>query len=205
MSFFLCTFARKSRSCELKKCMIMKNKTLLTICMFLLCAHLGAQTKFSGLDINMPFSAFCAEMSKKYTRNSEYKLPTANSDQKICEFYLTFLGVENSRLTIWRMEYEDKIRQISILLPNNQDKSVVLSNFNSILESYKSKYGNDYERSETQRKSWDTTIYTWELSDAKISVQICKGKYIPDDYFDIEIHYIPIEPVSPKSVTTNDI
>ena len=68
------------------------------------CLLASAQTKFSGVVINQPFSTFCAEMSKKYKRNPNHEIPKSNSKQCLCTFYMTFLDIEDCHMNVYRKD-----------------------------------------------------------------------------------------------------
>lgn len=191
-------------------------KKSIVLLMLLSCIIADAQTKFSGVAINQQFSTFCTEMSKKYKRNPNHKIPEPNSQQMLCEFYLTFLDIENCHMNVWRKDGTSRVHELEIILPS--DKSVYsygekglkhyvigLETFKHIFEIYKKKYGNNYTTYIKEATFWKDVMVEWKLTDVKILLQISQSKNNTEDeeYFSPKVFYI-VEDNSPKHKTTID-
>lgn len=195
----------------------MKLRILTVVVLLYACFCGYAQTKFSGVVINQPFSTFCAEMSKKYKRNPNHEIPKANSKQVICTFYLTFLDIEGCHMNVYRKDSINKVHELEIVIPS--DKSVQsygekglkhyvigAENFQRIFDIYKKKYGDKFESySREGYARYDISI-EWKLPDVKVILQISKSKNSEDDeYFSPKVFYIVEENRTYKKTTIDDI
>jgi len=195
----------------------MKLRILTVVVLLYACFYGYAQTKFSGVVINQPFSTFCAEMSKKYKRNPNHEIPKANSKQVICTFYLTFLDIEGCHMNVYRKDSINKVHELEIVIPS--DKSVQsygekglkhyvigAENFQRIFDIYKKKYGDKFESYSREGYAWYDISIEWKLPDVKVILQISKSKNSEDDeYFSPKVFYIVEENRTYKKTTIDDI
>ncbi len=192
-------------------------KRIVTLFFIFMSLTMVAQTKFSGIVINQQFSTFCTEMSKKYKRNPNHQIPEPNSQQVLCEFYLTFLDIEGCHLNVFRKDNSNEVQELAIVIPS--DKSVQsygekglkhyvigLKNFTHVFEIYRKKYGNNYKRYTIERNSWDEIGVEWKLSDVKILLEICRSKNSEDEeYHSPTVMYIVEENRKYQNTTIDDI
>ena len=195
----------------------MKFRIFTFVALLYYCQCGFAQTKFSGVVINQPFSTFCAEMSKKYKRNPNHEIPKANSKQVICTFYLTFLDIEDCHMNVYRKDSINKVHELEIVIPS--DKSVQsygekglkhyvigAENFQRIFDIYKKKYGDKFESYNREGYAWYDISIEWKLPDVKVILQISKSKNSEDDeYFSPKVFYIVEENRTYKKTTIDDI
>ena len=196
----------------------MKFRIFTFVALLYYCQCGFAQTKFSGVVINQPFSTFCAEMSKKYKRNPNHEIPKPNSKQSLCTFYLTFLDIEDCHMNVYRKDSINKVHELEIVIPS--DKSVQsygekglkhyiigTENFRHVFEIYKKKYGDNYKSYvEPWNKVWDNVVVEWELPDVKIQLKICKSKNSEDEeYFSPAVYYFVQDNKKYQKTTIDDI
>ena len=143
----------------------MKLRILTVVVLLYACFCGYAQTKFSGVVINQPFSTFCAEMSKKYKRNPNHEIPKPNSKQWLCTFYLTFLDIEDCEMNVYRKDSINKVHELEIVIPSDESvqsygekglKHYVIGaeNFQRIFDIYKKKYGDKFESYSREGYAW---------------------------------------------------
>lgn len=196
----------------------MKLRILTVVVLLYACFCGYAQTKFSGVVINQPFSTFCAEISKKYKRNPNHEIPKANSKQVICTFYLTFLDIEGCHMNVYRKDSNtNKVHELEIIIPSDQSvysygekglKHYVLGieNYRHIFEIYKKKYGDKYDTYIEPWRAWDNVIVEWKLPDIKIQLRICKSKNSEDEeYHSPAVYYFVEENRTYQKTTIDDI
>lgn len=197
----------------------MKFRIFTFVALLYYCQCGFAQTKFSGVVINQPFSTFCAEMSKKYKRNPNHEIPKSNSKQCLCTFYMTFLDIEDCHMNVYRKDSTtNKVHEIEIVIPS--DKSVHsygekglkhyiigTENFRHVFEIYKKKYGDNYKSYvEPWNKVWDNVVVEWVLPDVKIQLKICKSKNSEDEeYFSPAVYYFVQDNKKYQKTTIDDI
>lgn len=191
---------------------------ILTVAVLLYACFCGyAQTKFSGVVINQPFSTFCAEMSKKYKRNPNHEIPKPNSKQWLCTFYLTFLDIEDCEMNVYRKDSINKVHELEIVIPSDESvqsygekglKHYVIGaeNFQRIFDIYKKKYGDKFESYSREGYAWYDISIEWKLPDVKVILQISKRKNSEDDeYHSPKVFYIVEENRTYKKTTIDDI
>lgn len=195
----------------------MKFRIFTFVALLYYCQCGFAQTKFSGVVINQPFSTFCAEMSKKYKRNPNHEIPKPNSKQSLCTFYLTFLDIEDCHMNVYRKDSINKVHELEIVIPS--DKSVQsygekglkhyvigAENFQRIFDIYKKKYGDKFESYSREGYAWYDISIEWKLPDVKVILQISKSKNSEDDeYFSPKVFYIVEDNRTYKKTTIDDI
>lgn len=197
----------------------MKAKLLLLSIFFLLHSPIFAQTKFSGIIIDQPYTTFCTELSKKHKMALDSKIvkPSSKSAFSVCTFDLNFLGIEGCHMNVYSKDSLNKVHELEIVIPPDMSiesfgekglKHYVIGakNFIHIFEVYKNKYGNKHEWYVREGRAWDDIRVEWKLPDAKIILQISKSKYSEDEeYHSTCVFYMVEKHIECKQVTIDDI
>lgn len=139
-------------------------KNLFSFLFFLiLCGNVNAQTKFSGVPLNVTRQKFCEEMSLKYE-------PVFYGNGNLHYFLFTFLGIDNCQLNVNGGDGEIYL-QISPPYINSRYDHIEEAKL--IFDAYTQKYGSHkyYSRSYNNELHWTYYDYYWELKDCEIQYE----------------------------------